>query len=159
MANYKKGPAEIHFTFMLKGSKILSDGMSPIVFRALFRAQRKDVFTGMSCPPDFWMKSEKMVNLCYPGAKEMNQQLHKILAHAEQTFQKLKFQGEEFTLDELIDQIKGKTPPPENISDYIDITLKDVQKRVGIDLAKTTYFRYQRIVKYLNDYLIEKKRV
>ena len=159
MANYKKGPSEIHFTFMLKGSKILSDGLSPIVFRALFRAQRKDVFTGMSCPPDFWMKSEKMVNLCYPGAKEMNQQLHKILAHAEQTFQKLKFQGEEFTLDELIDQIKGKTPPPENISDYIDITLKDVQKRVGIDLAKTTYFRYQRIVKYLNDYLIEKKRV
>ena len=41
MTNYKKGPSEIHFTFMLKGSKILSDGLSPIVFRALFRAQRK----------------------------------------------------------------------------------------------------------------------
>lgn len=159
MNNYKKGPLEIRFTFMLKGSKILSDGLSPIVFRALFRSQRKDVFTGMSCPPDFWMKAEKMVNLCYPGAKEMNQQLHKIFAHAEETFQKLKFKGDEFTLDDLIDQIKGKSAAPENLSDYIDITLKDVKKRVGIDLAKTTYFRYQRIVKYLNDFLIEKKRV
>ena len=43
----------------------------------------------------------------------------KILFNAETTFQKLKFQGDEFSIDELVNQLKGKTAPPQNIADYV----------------------------------------
>ena len=159
MSGFKRGPVEVYFTFMVKSSRQLSDGLSPIIFRALFRSERKDVHTGMSCPPEFWMKAEKMVSHMYPPAREINQRLHKILVHAEQTYQRLKFQGEEFTIDDLINEIKGKTPPPENISDYIEIKLKEVQKRIGIDLSQPTFYKYKRIANYLNDFLVDKKKV
>lgn len=119
MSNNKKGPSEIQFTFMVKSSRMLSDGMSPIVFRVIYRAQRKDVLTGITCPPELWMKSEKIVNHCYPPAKEINPQLQKILFNAETSFQKLKFQGDEFSIDELINQLKGKIAPLQNIADYV----------------------------------------
>ena len=49
-----------------------------------------------------------------------------ILGNAENAFQRLKFQGDEFSLDELMDLMKGKNPPPQNISDYIEIKLAEI---------------------------------
>jgi hypothetical protein len=46
----------------------------------------------------------------------------------------------DFTLDELIERVKGKTSPPQNIQEYLKQQLDDFQSRVGIDIAKTTYY-------------------
>lgn len=159
MHSNKKGPTEIHFNFMCKTSRQFQNGESPIVFRVIYRGQRRDVFTGISCPPAYWMKEERIVSRQYPAASEINRQLNKILSNAETVFQKLKFQGEEFSLDDFIDQLKGKNPPPQTIAEYNDLKMEEVNKRVGIDLAQTTFLRYKRIIRYLNDFLKDKKKV
>jgi hypothetical protein len=46
-----------------------------------------------------------------------------------------------------MDLLKGKTPPPQNISDYIDIKLAEINKWVSIDLANTIFMRYKRIIR------------
>lgn len=151
-----KGANEIYFSFMLKASKTYHNGESPIVFRVIYRAQRKDVFTGLACTPENWMKNEKMVNLQHPAASTINHQLHKILSNAEHHFQRLKFMGEEFTLDDLVDEMKGKTPPHQSLQDYMEIKHKELANRIGIDITKSTWFKYKRCILYLNEFLVVK---
>lgn len=156
MNTTKKGPSEIQFNFMCKSGRTYQNGESPIVFRVIYRGERKDVFTGICCPANMWMKQERAVNLRYPSGTEINYQLHKILSNAEQTFQKLKFLGDEFTLDDLTDLMKGKTIPPQLIQDYIKIKEKEIAESVAIDIAKTTWYKYRRTINYLNEYLHDK---
>jgi len=156
MSTYKKGPTEIHFNFMLKASRAYHNGESPIVFRVIYRAQRKDVFTGLTCPPEMWMKKERMVNLKHPSALTTNHHLHKILSNAEHHFGRLKYQGEEFTLDDLVNEMKGKTAPPQTLQDYMELKNKELTERKGVDMTKTTWYKYKRTISYLNDYLTYK---
>jgi site-specific recombinase XerD len=153
MITYQKGASEIYFSFLLKASKTYHNGESPIVFRVIYRSERKDVFTGLACPPDMWMKQERMVSLKHPPASSINQQLHKILANAEYHFNRLKFLGEEFTLDDLVNEMKGKTAPPQTLQDYMEIKEKELAGRMGVDITKTTWYKYKRTIKYLEEYL------
>jgi site-specific recombinase XerD len=159
MQQNKKGPTEIHFTFLCKSSRQFNNGESPIIFRVIYRGQRKDVYTGISIIPQYWMKEERAVSLRFPAANEINYQLHKMRSNAEFIFQKFKFQEDEFTLDDIINQMKGKNPPPQTIAEYNAIKLEEINKRVGVDLAQTTFLRYKRIIRYFNDFLKDKKKM
>lgn len=44
MSTSKKGPTEIYFSFLCKPSRRYQNGESPIVFRVIYRSERKDVF-------------------------------------------------------------------------------------------------------------------
>jgi len=156
MSTNKKGPTEIHFNFMLKASRAYQNGESPIVFRVIYRSQRKDVFTGLTCPTDMWMRDERMVNLKHPTASTINHHLHKILANAEHHFNRLKFLGEEFTLDDLVDEMKGKTAPPQTLQEYMEIKMKDLKERIGISISLTTWYKFNRTKNYLNEFLVYK---
>lgn len=158
MSKNKRGANEIYFSFMSKQSRTYENGESPIVFRVIYRAQRKDVFTGLSCPPEMWLKKERMVSLKHPSASTINHQLHKILSNAEHHFNKLKFLGEEFTLDDLINELKGNTAPPQTLQDYISLKEKELLERKGVDISIPTWYKYKRTIKYLEDYLIFKTR-
>ena len=138
---------------MMKASRSYHNGESPIVFRVIYRAQRKDVFTGLTCPPEMWMKEERMVSLKHPSANTINHEIHKILSNAEHHFNRLKFLGEEFTLDDLVDEMKGKTAPPQTLQDYMEIKDKELASRMGVDITKTTWYKYKRTINYLNEYL------
>ncbi len=48
MYTVQKGASEIYFNFMLKASTTYPNVESPIVFRVIYRKERKDVFTGYS---------------------------------------------------------------------------------------------------------------
>ena len=151
-----KGPNEIYFTFMVKSSRKYYNGESPIVFRVNYRGERKDVFSGLSCPPEMWLKHERAVSLKHPAAATINHNLHKILGNAENYFQKLKFMGDEFTLDDLIDEMKGKQPPPQTLREYMEINDKDMNDRLGIDIAQATWYKYRRVSNYLTEFMMQK---
>lgn len=147
---------EIHFNFLLRASHKYANRDSPIVFRIVFRGQRKDVFTGIGCPVEHWMKNERVVSHQHPASAEINRQLQKVLATADNAFQKLKFSGEEFTLDDLVDEMKCKTQPPQTLQEYMALKEKELADRVGVDIEQTTFYKYKRTCRYLNDFLIDK---
>jgi hypothetical protein len=144
---------EIYFSFQLKSSRPNPNGECPIVFRIIYRRQRKDVFTGLSCPPKQWLKEERSVSLRHPTASTINHQLHRILANAEHHFNKLKFLGEAFTLDDLVNEMKGNTPPPQTLQEYIDLKENEVYKRKGLEISVTTWYKYRRVINYLREYI------
>jgi site-specific recombinase XerD len=144
---------EIYFTFYVRSSVRYQEGGCPIVFRVNYRGERKDIFTGLTCPPAMWLKNERAVKHEYPGSTVINKNLHQILAQAEHHFQRLKFMGEEFTIDDLCDQIRGKTPPPQTLQEYMELKLQEFEKKKKVELSVTTCFKYKRTVRYLNDYI------
>jgi hypothetical protein len=72
MNHSKKLSIEIYFSFLLKASKTYENGECPIVFRIIYRKERKDVFTGLTCPPAKWLKQEKRVSSKDPAAATIN---------------------------------------------------------------------------------------
>jgi hypothetical protein len=53
-----------------------------------------------------WLKEEKRVSHLYRAASTINHELHKVLSNAEHHFNRLKFLGEDFTLDDLVYEMK-----------------------------------------------------
>jgi site-specific recombinase XerD len=79
--------------------------------------------------------------------------MHKILANAEHHFNRLKFIGEEFTLDDLVDEMKGKIAPPQTLQEYLELKEIDIKKRIGFDISTTTWYKYKRTLNYLREYI------
>jgi len=153
MKSTTKVATEIYFSFQIRTSRPNQNGESPIVFRIIYRGQRKDVFTGLSCPSKDWLKEERTVSRRNPAASSINHQLHKILANAEYHFNRLKFLGEEFTLDDLVNEMKGKIAPPQTLQEYVEIKEREIVKRTGLDIATTTWYKYKRTLNYLRDFI------
>ena len=82
-----------------------------------------------------------------------------MLHKAKHVFEGFKYSGEEFGIDELVAKIKGKEAGPETLVEYNHLALKGLEARVGLDLAQTTYYKYKRIVRYIDDFLIDTKKV
>lgn len=156
MTQKQKLSLEIYFTFQTKASRTYHNGECPIVFRIIYRNERKDIFTGLTCPPEMWLKEEKRVSRQYPAAATINHELHKILSSAEHHFNRLKFLGEEFTLDDLAHEMKGKTAPPQTLQDYLKKKELELLKSKNVDITETTWYKYQRTIKYLDDFLQRK---
>ena len=77
---------DVHFSFFCRSSHRYKNGENPIVLRVIYRGQRRDVFTGLTCPSDFWFSEMGMVGTKLKGATNINRNLMDIQAKAQQKF-------------------------------------------------------------------------
>jgi site-specific recombinase XerD len=150
---------DIHFSFLCRSSHRYKNGQHPIVLRVMYRGQRKDVFTGLTCLLEHWNHEHKLVHKKCKSSTEINRQIQQILFDANQVFMQMKYAGDEFTIDELIDAMKGKTPPPQTISEYIEMMRKEIDERVSLDITRSTFNKYNRSMRYFIEFLQHKKSV
>ncbi|MDE3234500.1 MAG: site-specific integrase [Bacteroidota bacterium] len=150
---------DITFSFFCRSSHKYSNGENPIVFRIVYRGERRDIFTGLTCPTEYWSAEFGMVVPKHKAAVTINKNLKAIEAKAQQKFDLLLLKNEEFSIDELVEAIKGKTPPPQNILDYIELKEQEIKDSVGARIATTTWYKYQRTIRYFKDFLHEKKGI
>jgi site-specific recombinase XerD len=148
---------DVHFSFFCRSSHRYKNGENPIVLRVIYRGQRRDVFTGLTCPSDFWFSEMGMVGTKLKGATNINRNLMDIQAKAQQKFDLLLLKNEEFSIDELVEIIKGKTPPPQNILEYINLKEEDLKNSIGSNIAIPTWYKYQRTIRYFKDFLNQKR--
>ncbi len=145
---------ELNTSFLLRTSYRFANGEHPIVLRLKYRGVKKDVNTGLTVLPEYWMGGHVM-----PKAKRatiINQQLHEITHHCRSVFEKLKIVYGDFSLNELVERLKGKEEAPETLWEYVTAKLNEIKHRVDVDLALTTYYKYQRTATYLKEYLDRK---
>ncbi len=143
----------IRFTFSLRTSHQNQDGKSPIILRVSFRGERRDIFTGLYCFQNDWDRNRVKVAKSDKQANTLNQNLEMILQSAKNSFDEMKFSREAFTLGELIDKIKGKEEKPTLLIDYLKEGSKAVLKRVGTEIARPTYNKYNRAILYMQEFL------
>ena len=143
----------IRFTFSLRTSHQNQDGKSAIVLWVSFRGDRRDIFTGLYCLEGNWGRSASKVAITDKLAVTLNQNLEMILQSAKNSFDEVKYSREAFTIGDLIDKIKGKEDSPILLIDYLKEGSKAVLKRVGSEIVRPTYNKYNRAILYMQEFL------
>ena len=154
-----KTTLDIQISFFCRSTHTYGNGVNPIVMRVTYRGERRDIFTGLKCPPEYWMPDMYLVSPKFKSGPTINRNLIDMQTNGLQAFNILKMRDEEFTLDELVDAIKGKTPPPQTIMEYVLIKEKELENKKGYDIAVTTWYKYQRGIRYFKDFMSEKKGI
>jgi len=126
----------IRFSYLCRTTYQNEDGQCPIVLRIIFRSERRDIFTGLYCFKENWDKKNSKVGKAAGTSGSLNQNLDLILRKATYSFDELKFSGNAFTIDELVDKIKGKETRPTLLINFLDEGKLKMKKRVGTEIRR-----------------------
>lgn len=143
----------IRFSFLCRTTHVNAEGKHPIVFRILYRSERKDIFTGIHCSKKDWDSKSGRMKKGDKLASSITQNLDHIILKAHHVFDELKFSGQPFTLDELIDKLKGKEEKPSLLIDYLQDANDKLKNRLHVDLSAPTYEKYVRCAKHMVKFL------
>lgn len=147
---------DIRFTFFCRAAYTNKSGLSPIVLRIQYRGERKDVFTGMYCVVSKWDNITQRVMSKDHYSTGINKHLDEIHHRCKEAFQRLQYSGAPFTLDQLIDSIKGDSERPDTILGYLQEKVTELKERVGIDITRATLQKYQRCINHMSTFLQKK---
>ena len=150
---------DINLHFYCRAAHTYKNGMNPIVLRISYRSERREILTGLSCFKTSWMPELGQVS---PGGKQstaVNKELLNILHKVKERFHELKYSKVDFTMDELIERVRGKEAPPQSLMEYVDLKLVELKDRIGMDLAISTFYKYKRVSRYLSDFLVSRRSV
>lgn len=149
---------DIKFSFYCRSTFSNKVGLSPIVLRIHYRGCRKDIFSGLHCDPNKWDPvAQRLVNKT-SKSNIVNENLDQISYKCKELFDKLRYRGAPFTLDQLITQIKGDEELPDTILGYLKKKVEELKNRVGIDISPATLQKYQRCIMHMQQFLFNKYR-
>lgn len=147
---------DIRFKFYCRTSYVNKSGLCPIVLRILYRDQRNDIFTGINCEPALWNTELERCSGRDSYLLQVNENLNEILYKCKEQFDKLKYAGRPFTLDELVSKIKGQEEKPQTIMRFLKDKAEEYSKRVSVDITAATHQKYTRCIKHMEDFLKKK---
>lgn len=143
----------VHLSFLCRTGRKSSSGLCPIILRVTFRKERRDVYTGLYCPENSWDASNGKLKRSEKDAVAINRNLEQITYHALQIFDQLRFSNIAFTINDLIDKIKGKEDRPCLLIEYLQQRNSNLEKRLNIDISPATFEKYKRSLRYVADFL------
>ena len=150
---------DIRFQFYLRTSYSNSEGSHPIIFRTTYRREIRDIFTGLYCEKKSWVKKLRKVLPDDPQAGVLNSNMELIHHKAMEEYDRLRFQSREFSIGELIDNIRGKQPPPQALQEFITEKMEELRLRVDVDITKGTFKKYRTCFKHLQEFLEKQYKV
>lgn len=150
---------EFSQSFLLRKSHRLPDGKHPIVLRIVYCGVRKELFTGQATHPQFWQSKFGFVANNTSDSHAINKELMRISNKVDEIFQNMKITLGEFTIVEFIDQIKGKPKAPLTIMEYIEDRMVKLEKQVGVNVSKVTFYKYRRTAKYFKEFLLTDRKL
>ena len=119
---------DISFSYLLITTHQNEKGEHPVVLRITYRSQRKDMFTGLYGPKEYWQSETSRFVKAYKKSGELNRNLDLILRRVGSCFDLLRISGEPFSLDELVMKVKGKEKRPELLMEYMEEGIKRMKK-------------------------------
>ena len=149
----------IRFSFLCRTTRSNADGKNPIVFRISFRRERRDIFTGLYCDFKDWDASSGRLKHLNKHAGALNNNLELIKRKAHDTFEQFKYAGIDFTLDELVDKLRGKEERPVLLMEYLEEEKKRIEKRLGVDITQATCDKYKRSAAHVQKFLLTEFKV
>jgi hypothetical protein len=143
----------IRFSFLCRTTRTNAEGKHPIVLRIVYRSERRDLFTGLHCAKDDWDTQACRLKKGNRQFLPINQNLDLIIHKAHNVFDQLKFSGQSFTLDELVDKLKGKEERPALLIDYLHDANEKLKSRLHVDITQPTYKKYVRSANHMLRFL------
>jgi site-specific recombinase XerD len=144
---------QIHLNFLCRQNRLNKRGDSPIILRIIYRHERRDLYTGLYTRIEDWDAQNGMMKTSLKKCHSLNKNLDMIRYRAIEVFEELKFTGVPFTMDELARKIKGDEEKPTTLAEYLDGRREEIKQRVYIDITPTTYEKYERVLRFVLDFL------
>jgi site-specific recombinase XerD len=144
---------DFRLSFICRTGHLNAKGKNPIILRVTYNGDRRDIFTGLYCFKKNWNGGEGRVLNTEKDAASINQNLELILRRANNAFDELRFSGDSFSTSQLVEKLKGKGPKPALLIDVLADGIKQIKKRVGVEITKSSYYKYRRSLKYMQEYL------
>jgi site-specific recombinase XerD len=144
---------QIHFSFLCRKGRANKKGESPIILRAIFRQERRDIYTGLYCPYTYWNPGEGKVKSDFKKAGTINKNMGLINYKALQVFDQLRFSSIPFTIDDPVAKIKGQEEKPTQLIEYLQIRNEELKLKVGSEITDTTYEKYERSLRFMIEFL------
>jgi len=110
----------IRFSFFLRSDRKNELAEHTVVFRITYRNTRRDLFTGLYCSPASWDRNNGLMTGLSKSAIAFNKNLDLIVQKANEVFQELRYAGPDFTMDELVNKIKGKDAVTSLLVEHIE---------------------------------------
>jgi site-specific recombinase XerD len=149
--------AEFSIFFHLRRTFTYENGEHPIILRVNYFKHRRDIFTGLSCRSEDWNPDHNQLHPHFDEAIAINEELMLIREKSKERYLELKQSKKPFSIDQLMDCIKGKEPAPQSVMEYMDIKIKELEESVEIDMQGTTFYKYKRVKRYLEDFLVSSR--
>jgi len=92
-------------------------------------------------------------------AATINKNLELINHQALNRLDELKFSTQPFTIDELVNKLKGKEERPMLLIEYLKASNKEFKLRARVDITDATYEKYERSLRFVIDFLEEEFKV
>ena len=93
----------IRFSFYLRTSYSNNEGKCPIILRVIYRKEIRDIFTGLYCYQNSWVKNLRKVSSNDPQSGQLNSNMELIYHKAMEEYDRLRFSGIDFSIGQLID--------------------------------------------------------
>lgn len=149
----------IRISFLCRRTYKNDDDKYPIVMRIVYRCERRDIFTGLYCGKKEWDKKHNRLYRLDKYSNAVNENLDLIQRKTFETFEHLKYNAVIFTIDELVDKIKGKDEKPTLLNDYLEEEKTRLKKRLGVDITPATYDKYKRSASHVQNFLLLEYKV
>jgi site-specific recombinase XerD len=149
----------IRFSFLCRKTRANSEGKNPIVFRITYRQERRDIFSGLYCDFKDWDAESGRLKHLNKQSAALNNNLDLIRRKANDLFDQFKYSGIDFTLDELVDKLRGKEERPVLLIDYLEEEKNRIEKRLGVDITPATCNKYKCSAKHVQQFLLTEFKV
>ena len=149
----------IYVGFLCRPSRVNERGESPVVMRIVYRHERRDLYTGLYCYHTDWDGEFGMMSRTSKASKAFNENLDQLRYNAVQVFDQMKFSGITFSIHDLVRKIKGGDDRPSLLSEFLKSRREEMKRRVLIDISEGTYKKYERVLRFVLDFLATESRM
>jgi len=144
---------DVRFFFFLRGTYASREGKNPIILRIIFHRQIRDIFTGLYCYKQSWVNRLRKVSSEDPDCGVLNSNMELILHKAMEEYDRLHFQNRDFTIGELVNNIRSKDEPPQTLQEYLSLKMTELRLRLNVDITNSTLKKYKSTFRHLENFL------
>lgn len=148
--NYNK----ILSLFYLQKNRINKQGKCPIRCRITFNKKRKEFSTGLFINPNHWKSKQQKAHLPNKENDFINTQISLITQKVNQAFLYLQVNNENFDVEDIYLQYKGKnTKTEKTVLEVFQIHNEKVEKLIGKEYVLPTLWKFKQARNLLKDYI------
>lgn len=141
-------------TFILSKNRINSAGKCPVRCRITYLKKRFEFSTGLFIHPNQWYSKQQLAKPPNDENTYINNQLSLIKNKINQAFLLLQIQENDFTVEEIYNQFKGK-PSKQNIGiiAYYNQYLLKYKELIGLEIKQSTWSKFNYINNDLKEFI------
>lgn len=143
--------------FIARKARVNKEGLTPIVLRITMNGQRTEIYTNRYVAPENWNASKGQSKGTSKKDKELNRYLETIRTKICEIHNQLVMNDEMITPDVLKRAYLGKLEKPKMLCEaFREVNVKMREKFERGDICQSTVLRWERCVKYLEEFLLFK---